>query len=149
MLEPLGASAPLPHPDMPEEPRADFVEARGIIDISPRGACALLRLALQRLMQAVGQSGQNLNEDIGRLVRAGLDPGVQEALDALRVIGNNAVHPGELDLRDDRDTANALFETLNFIVEQLITRPKKLQSLYSKIPEAARLQISKRDDASQ
>jgi Domain of unknown function (DUF4145) len=46
---------------------------------------------------------------VASLVRKGLSPVVQQALDAVRVIGNEAVHPETLDLKDDRDTATTLF----------------------------------------
>jgi hypothetical protein len=146
MLWPWGAAtAPLPHADMPDDPKADYDEARAIVDRSPRGAVALLRLAVQKLCKALGESGENINADIASLVQKGLAPQVQQALDVLRVIGNNAVHPGQIDLRDDRDTALALFGLLNFIVEQQITRPKELASIYGSLPAGALAQIQKRN----
>ena len=42
----------------------------------------------------------------------------------LEFIGNFAVHPGQLDLRDDVDTANKLFVFINVIVENQISQPK-------------------------
>ncbi len=63
----------------------------------------------------------------------------------MRVIGNNAVHPGELDLRDDKETALALFELLNMIVEVMITQPKKVDEIYEKLPEGAKEAIERRD----
>jgi uncharacterized protein DUF4145 len=147
MVFPSGSdNAPPPHPDFPPDPKADYEEARGIVDRSPRGATALLRLALQKLCAALGEPGESINTDIASLVAKGLPPGVQEALDSLRVIGNNVVHPGVLDLRDDRDTAVALFGLLNFIVEQMITRPKELQAIYAKLPPGAVAAIQKRDE---
>ncbi len=137
--------APAPHVDLPPDVRADYEEAASILDRSPRGATALLRLALQKLMPHLGEKGKNIYDDIKSLVAKGLDPGIQQALDALRVIGNNAVHPGELDLRDDRDTAAALFGLINYIVDQRITHPQKLQQLYDRLPEKARTQIEQRD----
>ena len=132
---------------MPTDAKEDYLEARSIVALSPRAACALLRLALQRLMPALGEKSGDLNTDIGSLVQKGLDPDVQKALDVLRVIGNNAVHPGEIDLSDDADTAAALFGVLNFIVEQRIERPQKLQTLYEMLPTGAREQIERRDRA--
>jgi hypothetical protein len=146
MLWPLGsASAPTPHPQMPDAARADSDEARAIVDRSTRGAAALLRLAVQKLCAELGGSGENINDDIAALVRKGLPQGVQQALDALRVIGNNAVHPGELDLQDDRDTAQSLFALLNFIVEQQIAEPERLSAAYNLLPEGARRAIERRD----
>jgi hypothetical protein len=70
---------------------------------------------------------------------------VQQALDTLRVVGNNAVHPGHLDLNDNKETAAALFGLLNFIVERMITHPKQIASLYSSLPQGNRDAIHKRD----
>ncbi|HEY7694234.1 MAG TPA: DUF4145 domain-containing protein [Gaiellaceae bacterium] len=134
MLWPFGLGlAPAPHHALPENVREDYVEARSIVDRSPRGAAALLRLAVQKLMPHLGEPGKDLNKDIGSLVAKGLDVRVQQALDSLRVIGNNAVHPGELDLKDNADTAQALFAILNYIVEQLIEMPKRLQAVYESL----------------
>ena len=48
-----GAGAP-PHDDLPEHLRADYMEAASIIDRSPRGAAALLRLIFEQLLNHVG-----------------------------------------------------------------------------------------------
>lgn len=136
---------PAPHTDMPDDPKGDYIEAQTILDLSPRGACALLRLAVQKLMVELGEKGENINADIASLVSKGLPIQVQQALDSLRVIGNNALHPGEMDLKDDRETALALFGVLNFIVEQRIAQPRQLEELYGKLPQDARDQIAKRD----
>jgi acetyl/propionyl-CoA carboxylase alpha subunit len=70
---------------------------------------------------------------------------VQKALDVVRVIGNNAVHPGQIDLRDDRRTAETLFGLVNLICEKMITEPKHVEAVYEKLPESARHAIEKRD----
>ena len=85
-----------------------------------------------------GEKGRNIDEDIGHLVRKGLPPLVQQALDAVRVIGNEAVHPGTIDLKDDRDTAGRLFDLVNIIAEQMISNPKHVKELYDKLPESKR-----------
>ena len=74
--------------------------------------------------------------------------GVQQALDYCRVIGNNAVHPGEINIDDDPNVAHSMFEMINFIVEDRITRPKKIAELYSALPEGAIKAVKKRDDLS-
>jgi Domain of unknown function (DUF4145) len=94
-----------PNDDLSPEIKEDFNEAASILDLSPRGATALLRLALQKLLKQIGESGENINGDIGSLVQKGLDVRIQKALDLVRVIGNNAVHPGSIDMRDSRETA--------------------------------------------
>lgn len=144
-IHPISSSAPLPSEDMPEDVKEDYEEARSVVEVSPRSAAALLRLALQKLMIHLGESGKNLNDDIANLVKKGLPVKIQKALDAVRVIGNNAVHPGELDLRDDKETALALFDLLNMIVEVMITQPKKVDEIYEKLPEGAKEAIERRD----
>ncbi len=93
----------------------------------------------------LGEPGKNLNDDIASLVKKGLSPQVQRSLDVLRVIGNNAVHPGQIDLRDDTRTALALFTAMNLTVEQVIAVPNQIDALYESLPEGARSAIEKRD----
>lgn len=134
-----------PNQDLPEEIIKDFEEARSIVGLSPRGAAALLRLCIQKLCKHLGEKGKNIDDDIASLVSKGLNPLVQQSLDIVRVIGNDAVHPGEIDLNDDRDTANELFGLINSIADQMITHPKNVEELYGKLPERKRKAIEKRD----
>jgi hypothetical protein len=90
-------------------------------------------------------AGKNLNEDIGELVKQGLPVQVQQSLDIVRVVGNNQVHPGVLDVRDDAAMATTLFELVNIIVEDRIARPQQVAALCAKLPETARKQIEQRD----
>jgi Domain of unknown function (DUF4145) len=145
LLFPAIKAGVVPNTDLPEEVLRDFNEAREIVNASPRGAAALLRLCVQKLCRALGEKGKNIGEDIAELVKKGLSPRVQQALDIVRVIGNEAVHPGELDLKDDRDTALRLFDLVNEITEQMITRPKAVAAMYEKLPEAKRKAIEARD----
>lgn len=137
--------APLPSPDMPEDLAKDFNEARNIFSDSPRASAALLRLTIQKLCIHLGQPGKNINSDIAALVKEGLSVKIQQSLDIVRVIGNNAVHPGEIDLNDNVDIVLALFGIINFIVEEMITRPRELDKIYNMLPENARKSIEVRD----
>lgn len=147
-IDPVIGGGPRPHVEMPDDVKVDYNEARSIIGLSPRGACALLRLGVQKLCVDLGEPGENLNTDIASLVRKGLPEEVQEAMDSLRVIGNNAVHPGELDLKDDAETASALFNLLNFIVDEMIAQPKRRRGIFEKLPVKAREAIQRRDGKS-
>lgn len=146
MIVPAHTTAPHPNSDLPDEIKADYEEARTIAAASPRGACALLRLCIQKLCDHLDAKGNSLNEKIGSLVERGLPVLVQQSLDTVRVAGNNAVHPGELDLTDDTTTANSLFGLVNIIAELMITQPKHVQELYEVIvPGKQREAIAKRD----
>lgn len=131
--------------DMPDGIKGDFEEARSILDSSPRGAAALLRLCVQKLCIHLGEKGKNIDDDIASLVSKGLDPLVQQSLDIVRVIGNESVHPGVIDLNDNRDDAIQLFHLLNAICDQMISHPEKVKSLYAKLPEAKRKAIEQRN----
>lgn len=145
MIDPVLSRAPLPSEDLPEACAETFMEAREIANSSPRGAAALLRLCIQELCVFLGGEGKNLNHDIALLVRAGLPVRVQQSLDAIRVIGNNAVHPGEIPVNEEADNVFALFSLINMIVDQQITQPKHISQIFDSLPEGAREAVARRD----
>ena len=137
---------PPPNPDLPDDILRDFEEARTILNASPRGSAALLRLCVQKLCAHLGEKGKNIDDDIASLVKKGLDPLVQQSLDIVRVVGNEAVHPGALDLRDDQAVASRLFDLVNIIGQQMISHPKSIKAMYEKLPEEKRKAIDARND---
>ncbi|MFA5012268.1 MAG: DUF4145 domain-containing protein [Ignavibacteria bacterium] len=146
MVYPLTGNVEIANPDLPDDIKKDYNEAKDIVNISPRGAAALLRLAVQKLCIHLGEKGNNINEDIESLVKKGLPKTMQEALDSVRVIGNNAVHPGRIDLNDKIEIAFALFGFVNIICEVLISQPKKINEYYEKnLPESVKKNIEDRD----
>jgi Domain of unknown function (DUF4145) len=142
---PITVVAPATHPDLPEICREDFDEARLICSASSRGAAALLRLCLQKLLGCIGGKGEHIDTDIKALVASGLDPHIQQALDVIRVTGNNAVHPLDMAPEDVRENVPVLFEMINLIVDEKISRPKRIEERFARLPEKARLAIEKRD----
>ena len=148
LLWPSQSEAPPPNVDLPNELLRDYQEAAEILSSSPRGAAALLRLCLQKLCGELLHDeggGKHIDSDIRTLVAKGLDVRVQRALDIVRVVGNEAVHPGTMDISDDRATAEELFRLLNLIVEVMITQPKHIEEMYGKLPEGKRKAIEQRD----
>lgn len=146
MVYPTSGSAPLPNNDLPEEIKIDFLEARSILELSPRGAAALLRLVIQKFCIHLGGKGDSINDDIAELVKNGLGETYQQAFDIVRVVGNNAVHPGQIDLKDNREMAYGLFNLINIISDLLITQPRNISQLFqSTISANQKAAIKKRD----
>lgn len=145
MIYPDRGIAPLPNSDMPDEIKNDYEEAAAISQKSPRGAAALLRLAIQKLCVQLGGKGKNINEDIAHLVKNGLPSKIQKSLDIVRVIGNNAVHPGQINT-DNEEVVGNLFQLLNIIIEYMISMPNRIDGLYDDLPEGAKNAIKKRDE---
>jgi hypothetical protein len=82
---------------------------------------------------------------IATLVEQGLSTKIQRALDAVRVIGNEAVHPGVLDLSDGEKFVFPLFRLINLIIEELIALPNEIDDLFNMLPENKRKGIEERD----
>jgi hypothetical protein len=144
MYFPDTGTSPLPNTEMPASVKSLYAEAASIQSKSPRGAAALLRLAIQILCAELGEKGKNIDDDIAAIVKKGLPVIVQQSLDVVRVTGNHAVHPGQIDT-DDPDVVVQLFDLLNVIVEYMIAMPKRVSGIYSRLPTKALDAIKKRD----
>lgn len=145
MILPRVTNVPMPIEGMPEKVKNIYNEAREVFPVSAKAATALLRLALQHLCVELGGTGENINNDIKKLVANGLSVKIQQALDVVRVAGNNAVRPGVLNLEDDKTSASYLFEILNIIVDNQIIQPKKIDEFYNALPQKALDGIKNRD----
>ncbi len=145
LVDPVSTFHLQPHEDMPEEIKSLYIEASSVLDLSPKAGAALMRLALQNLMPLIGANIGKLDKDIAKLVADGMPAEIQQALDYCRVVGNNAVHPNELNLDDTPDMVTTMFEMINFIVEEKIAKPKRIAEMFSKLPKGAIDSITKRD----
>jgi hypothetical protein len=145
LIYPMEKRGPTPNPDMPADVMRDYEEARAILDLSPRGTAALLRLAVEKICVELKAKGKDINEQIAYLVSKGLPVAVQQSLDAVRVIGNEAVHPGQMDLRDDRETAGKLFNLVNVIVQFMFSNQKQIEELYGMLPDGKKESIEERN----
>jgi hypothetical protein len=69
LVWPQRGEAPLPNLDLPEHILREYDGVSIILDLSPRGAAALLRLGIQQLCEHLGEKGNNINKDIASLVQ--------------------------------------------------------------------------------
>ena len=143
IIYPPTRSAPPANSDLPDDIKQVYDEAAAIADQSPRSACALLRLAIEMLLEHRGKTG-NLNTNIKNLVKEGIDQRIQQALDIVRVTGNHAVHSGEI-VFDDTTDVQALFNLINITTVVLITQPNQIQEIYDNLPEKDKKEIAKRN----
>jgi hypothetical protein len=148
LIHPEASPAPRGNTDMPLEVASDYEEAALVASRSPAAAAALLRRAVDKLCIFLGAEGRDLSARIGALVKAGMPQTIQQALDIVRVTGNEAVHPGTLDLNDNPEVAHRLFDLVNEIVENRMSLPKRMTALYAELPETARDGIVRRDGES-
>lgn len=136
-----------PNEDMPNVVKVLYEEAGLIYTKSPRAACALLRLAIDRLCNELGETDRDINKNIASLVKRGISVEVQQALDIVRVVGNKAVHPGQITFDvDNVETAETLFTLINLIVDRLISEPKRIAEMFDKLPENVKNAVKKRDE---
>lgn len=134
---------------MPSDVKEIYQEASGVLTISPRASSALLRLALERLLPQVGAKKDSINNMIGQLVsEKKIMRRTKEAMDALRIIGNDSIHSNEIVLDENRDeekTALTLFRLLNRIVNETIGAEKELEEIYNGLPKSKLDGIKNRD----
>lgn len=137
IIYPFETELPEPHEDMPEEVKGIYIEAVQVYKHSPRASAALLRLAIETMIPQLEEyeiKKSKINNMIGELVKKDIPAHVQQGLDAIRIYGNEGIHPGEIVLNDNQEIVQFLFELINLMVDELITRKKKIQSIYSKLP---------------
>lgn len=136
-----------PNADMPDSVKQLYEEAGLIYTKSPRAACALLRLSIDKLCNELGETDRDINKNIAALVKRGLSVEVQQALDIVRVVGNKAVHPGQIAFDvDSIETAESLFDLINLIVDRLISEPKHIEAMFDKLPTSVKEAVKKRDE---
>ena len=139
------SEVPAPNSDMPDNVKEIYKEAGDVLNVSPRASAALSRLAIENLVEYLGAEGKDLNNKIGSLVSKGMPIEIQQMLDSVRVIGNNAVHPGQINIKDNKELALSLLHFVNLITDNQISQPKKIAEIYGSLPESYKKSIEKRD----
>jgi hypothetical protein len=137
LVWPRCAGGPEPKLHASPDARRDCEEASQTLDASPRGAAVLLRLATEKLSKELGDWEQGPRTEIAPPFQEEIDARVQNVLDAMRLIENDATPPDQTSVGDDRATAETLSRLVNLICEKMMVEPRHLQALYTKLREGA------------
>ena len=148
MVYPLTGNIPPPNEDMPKEIIEIYNEARQIRTLSPRASAGLLRLCVEKLTKELGETDGKLNTRIGNLVKKGLPSEIQQALDIVRVTGNEELHGDQIDLNDNPNVVKSLFDVINIIVQRMISDKKQIGKMYKQLPQEKITSIKNRDNNS-
>ncbi len=137
---------PAPNENLKKDVKKIYDEAASIVKLSPRASSALLRLCLDKLLIQIKIPGKSLYERIGNLIDKGVSPHLRKACDVVRVHGNEAIHPREINMKDDDKIARRLFWLINKIANVEITEKKEIHKLFDEtISENIKQGILNRD----
>jgi len=83
--------------DVPDEYKTDLIEAKAILESSPKASAAISRRLLQAILENKLQiKGNNLSQQIDKFLELEHVPShISKSVDAVRVVGNFAAHPNK------------------------------------------------------
>lgn len=95
IVYPTSKERPYTAPEIPPNYRKDLLEAKAVLDYSPKANAALSRRLLQHLLrEELGIKAKDLSKEIDIFISTGKAPSyLCDAVDAIRQIGNFAAHP--------------------------------------------------------
>ncbi|MDI2029855.1 DUF4145 domain-containing protein [Saccharopolyspora sp. TS4A08] len=158
MIFPLSRVGGPPHEAMPESVREIYEEARAVAAVSRRAGAGLARAALERVMKELDPQAPkktSLEQRVDRLASK-VPSHLTQLLDVVRYTGNGALHPDDepgelvvLALDDEEGPAllELFLEAVNQLVDELITKPDRANSLFNKLPEGVLRRIDQRGQA--
>lgn len=114
-----------------------FNEAKDIFDISPKAAGALLRCVIERILRDKFQADhcQSLLGSIlkDKNVQNELGDDIIQLCETCKLIGNYAAHSSMMIYEDEsKQEVELLFELINEIAEELLSKPRKRQEMLDK-----------------
>ncbi len=117
------------HEDLPKDVKDICTEAAAVATLSPVCAAALLRTAIEKLCKHLGYKERSLKATISRMKKENVldDTLLYEAMESVRLVGNEAVHEGVIQFDDDAHAVGTLFAIVNHVVEKLIGYPKRVK----------------------
>lgn len=121
--------------EVPEQYKAEFLEATAILGISPKASAALSRRMLQNILQKVfGIEKRSLADEIDEFLHMqGVPSHLAGAIDAIRNIGNFGAHPlkdlhsGEI-VDVEPGEAEWLLDVLESLFDFAFVQPRRLEA---------------------
>lgn len=125
---------------MTNEQKQLFNEAKDIFDKSPKAASALLRCLIERILRDKFQKEHSrsflakiLNDDN---VQNELGNEIIQLCQTCKLIGNDAAYSSLMIYEDEsKQEVELLFELINAIAEELLSKPRKRQEMLDKSKE--------------
>lgn len=95
VVYPPSKEKPSVAPEIPAAYRKDLLEARAVLEHSPKASAALSRRLLQHVLrEELGIKEKDLSKEIDIFISSGKAPSyLSDAVDAIRQVGNFAAHP--------------------------------------------------------
>src|ERR1700730_15976123 len=106
----------------PELVEQDLEEAAAILNKFPRGAAALMRVCIQRLVPLLEENGKELNQRVSSLVRKGLEMEMQQAKEVLQVLRSDPVQLSKLESHADKETVLRFLDSLKEVLERRMSQ---------------------------
>jgi hypothetical protein len=119
-------------PEVPDNYKSDYLEVCAVFTLSPKASAALSRRLLQKILREKFRiKRHNLSEEIEEFINTQNAPSyLNDAIDAIRNIGNFAAHPlkststGEI-VDVEAGEAEWLIEVIEFLFDFAFVQPKK------------------------
>ena len=137
IIYPSTPSMPAAVEDMPKGVKKIYEEARLVEPFSKRAAMILLRVSLEKLMLHLQMKGKTLDEKIKNLKHKGVMDTAINWLLAVKIMGNEAAHIGNINPNDKEivENLNKVFTTINLVVTITITLKNMSDDLTKKLPK--------------
>jgi Domain of unknown function (DUF4145) len=109
-----------------EESAEDFEKAAAILNKSPDGAAALMRICIQNMLPLLKKEGRELDDNISSLVHKGLEVEIQQSMDTLQVLRKTPFQQSYNRFNEDREMATKFVKLLNGILQRRMLKNREL-----------------------